>query len=541
MYNPYNIKEEIKPEEILMYLRKSRADDPLKSVEEVVSHHEQKIDEWCDRNLSGRIPPENRFREIISGGDSIADRPMFQHILQLIESSKYRAVIVKEVARLGRPDTMEIGRISKTFRYTNTLAIAVEPTRIFNLDDKFERDMFEEELKRSAHYLEYYKQIMRAGVEISVRSGNYISSRAPYAYEKITVVVDKTKCPTLRIKEDEADIVRMIFDAYVNENVGTQTIANRLNSLNIKSPRGLVWTPDSIRTIIENIHYIGKVRWNMRKGKVIVDNGEFRKTRPINSDDDFILVEGKHDAIISEELFYAAQEKRKRTHRTCANKELKNPFASLLFCSCGKAMSYRLRKYPSGEPRGEARFVCNGQVICGSGSCQTYEIEEFVADLLREKIAEFEAEVDNKNDEIISLHDKQIACLEKTLAEQDAREREMWRAQVHPNPDKHMPTNVFKDLMDELIAEREKTKQALEHAVNTRPTPIDYKKKIVTFQKALDALLDDNMSASEKNLLLKECIERIEYHREKPTKITGKGVGRQWTQPPIELDIKLKV
>ena len=233
MYNYYNIKEEIKPEEILMYLRKSRTDDPLKSVEEIVSHHEQLIDEWCDRNLSGRIPQENRYREIVSG-ESIADRPMFQKVLQLIESPKYKAVIIKEVARLGRPDTMEIGRISKTFRYTHTLVIT--PMRIFNVADNFERDMLEEELKRSAFYLEYSKQIMRAGVEISVKSGNYLPSRPPYGYEKTTVVVDKTKCPTLKIKEDDANIVRMIFNAYVTENVGTQIIANRLNSMGVKSP-----------------------------------------------------------------------------------------------------------------------------------------------------------------------------------------------------------------------------------------------------------------------------------------------------------------
>ena len=538
MYNPYNIKEDIKPEEILMYLRKSRADDPLKSIEEVVSHHEQLIDEWCARNLSGLIPQENRYREVVSG-ESIADRPMFQKVLQLIESTKYKAVIIKEVARLGRPDTMEIGRISKTFRYTNTLVIT--PMRIFNLADNFERDMLEEELKRSAFYLEYSKQIMRAGVEISVKSGNYIGSVPPYGYEKITVVVDKTKCPTLKIKEDEADIVRMIFNAYVNENVGTQTISNRLNALNIKAPRGGMWTPDCIRTILENIHYIGLVRWNQRKGKYIVDNGEFRKIRPLNTDDDVITAKGKHDPIISDELFNAAQEKRKRTHRTATNRELKNPFASILFCSCGRGMSYRLRKYPSGEPRGEARYVCNGQIFCGSGSCQTQEIIDFVTDLLKEKIAEFKVEVNNKDDELLTLHDKQIAKLEKALLDIDAREKAMWKKQAHPDPDEHMPSNVFKELMNDLLAEREETKQALEHAHKTRPTPIDYEKKIVTFQKALDALLDDDIPATEKNALLKECIERINYHRDKPEKLTGKGIGNNWSQPPISLEIKLKV
>lgn len=539
MYNNYNIREELKPEEIIMYLRKSRADGTLFTVEEVVSEHEKRLDEWCDRNLSGRIPHENRFKEIVSGGENIDDRPLFQHVLKLIESPKYKAVIVKDVARLGRPDTMEIGRISKTFRFTNTLVIT--PEKIFNIADNFERDMFENELKRSQYYLDYTKGILRIGRDNSAKSGNFIGKTPPYGYNKTSVIVDKKKCPTLEINEEQANIVRMIFDSYVKENIGTQVIANRLNEMNLKSPRGKIWTPDAIRTILENVHYIGKIRWNARKGMVIVDNGEFRKTRPLNKGDDFIIVEGKHEPIISEELFNAAQAKRGRTHRATANKELKNPFASLIFCKCGKAMSHRLRKYPSGKNRGEARLVCNGQILCGTGSCTMSEIEDFVADLLKQKIAEFEVAVNNTEDESIKLHDKLIAQLEKTKYDIDAREMEMWKSQVDPDPEKRIPPDIFKKLRADLLVEREENKQALEQAYNSRPTPIDYEQKRITFQNALDALLDDNKSAAEKNQLLKACIDRIEYHRDKPEKVTGKGVGHQWTQPPIELEVKLHV
>ena len=541
MYNPYNALNDIKPDEIIMYLRKSRADDPLKSVEEIVANHEKSIDEWCLKNLSGLIPSENRYKEIISGGDSIADRPMFQKVLQLIESPKYKAVIVKEVSRLGRPDTMEIGRISKTFRFTETFAIAIEPMRVFNLADKFERDMFEEELKRSAYYLDYSKQIMQAGIQISVKSGNYVASIPPYGYERTTIIIDKNKCPTLKIKEDEADVVRMIFDMYVNQNMGTQLVAKRLNDLNIKTQKNRKWTPDSIRTVIENIHYIGKIRWNKRKGKIVVENGEFRKVRPKNSDD-CVVVEGKHEAIISEELFYAAQEKRKKAHRTPVNKELKNPFASLMYCTCGRAVTYRIFRDKTKKTATEPFYLCSAQgLLCNSGSCHASEVVDFVADVLRKKIKEFKIEANNKNDELLSLHDKQIAKLEKTLSDLDAREESMWLSQVDPDVNNRMPSNIFKKLMNDLNTEREETKQALEHAQKTRPTPIDYQKKIVTFQNALDALLDDNVSAEKKNFLLKKCIDRIEYHRDKPEHKTGKGNGRGWIKAPIFLDIKLKV
>ncbi len=537
MYNYNNITDEIKPEEMLMYLRKSRADDPLESVEETLSNHEAMLDEWCERTLPYPIPKENRIKEVVSG-ESISDRLGFQRVLKMVESDNIKAVMVKEISRLGRPDKQEIGYISKVFRFTNIRVIT--PTRTFNIADEFERKMFEQELEQGNFYLEYNKRILKAGRDLASKKGAFLSL-APYGYDKIRIDDGKKKVSTLAINEEQAGIVKMIFDWYVNENIGTQTISNRLNALKIKPPKINIWKPEAIRDIIENPIYIGMVRWNTRKGIWIVEDGEFKKTRPVNKGEDRILTKGLHEPIITEELFNLAQEKRGRTHRTCANKELKNPFASMLFCSCGKAMTHRLKKYPSGENRGEARLVCNAQIICGSGSCKLSEVVDFVADMLKTKIAEFEVEADNKNDELISLHDKQIAKLEKKLSDLDAREVAMWKSQVDPDINNRMPTNIFTKLMNELKEDREKTTKALEHALKTRPTPVDYKKKIITFQKALDALLDDNVSASEKNLLLKECIERIDYHRDKPEKVRGKGAGRQWTEPPISLNVKLNI
>ena len=534
----HNYINELQPEEILIYLRKSRADDPTLTVEEVLQKHESLLDEYCVKNLSSLIPAENRFKEVVSG-ESIADRPEFQKVLNLVESPAIKAVLVVEVSRLGRPDMEEIGRLSKIFRYTNTLVIT--PMMTFNLTNEYERDMFERELKRGNEYLEYTKKLLSRGREISVKSGNYVVSRALYGYDKTYVMDGKRKCPTLAINEEQANVVRMIFEWYVYENVGTQNISNRLNDLKIKPPKIALWTPDAIRTIIENPHYLGMVSWNERKSKYVVESGEFRKTRPKTPEDEYILCKGKHEAIISDELFYAAQEKRKRTHRTCGNKELRNPFASMLFCECGKAMSYRHSTRGNLKYRREPRLVCNGQHHCGNGSCSVSEMTNFVAKLLGQKIAEFEIEVNNCNDETNAFHEKLVKSLEKKLTDFDAREISMWESQVNADKEHRMPTHVFQALTAKLQKEREDTEASLKKAREAMAAPINYEKQIVTFKKALDALLDDEVSVTEKNHLLKACIERINYHREAPQRVLGKGSGRQWTTPPIELDVKLNI
>lgn len=534
MYN--NPIENIKPEEILIYLRKSRADDPLLSVEEVLSKHETILDEWVEKNLSAPIPQENRFKEVVSG-ESIADRPEFQKVLQRIESSSVKAVLVVEVSRLGRPDMEEIGKLSKIFRYTNTLVIT--PMMTFDITNEYERDMFERELKRGNEYLEYTKKLLSRGREQSVKSGNYVCSRPPYGYDKVTIIDGKRKCPTLAINEEQANIVRMIFDSYVNENVGTQNISNRLNELQIKPPRGSLWTPDAIRTILENPVYIGMIRWNERKAVVVLENGEFRKTRPKTTNGEYILCKGRHEAIISDELFQAAQEKRGRTHRTCDNKELRNPLASILYCECGRAMSYRHSTRGAGKYRKEPRLVCNGQKYCGNGSATVDEMMEFVVDILKQKIAEFEVLLENNNDSLDAFHEKLAKSLEKKLADISTKELSLWESQL--DTETKMPPHVFRAITEKLVKEREETETALTKAREAISTPVNYERKRITFQKALYALLDENKSAAEKNHLLKACISRIVYHREKPQRVLGKGNRGVWEGAPIELDVKLMV
>ena len=533
MYN-YNFREQLKPEEVLIYLRKSRADDPMLSVEEVLSNHEAILDEWVEKNLSAPIPIENRFKEIVSGGDSIVDRPEFQKVLKLIESPNYKAVLVKETSRLGRPDTEEIGKISKIFRYTNTLVIT--PSRTYDLTDKGERDMFENELKMGQYYLEYSKTIMKSGIDLSVKSGNYICSKPLYGYDKITIVVDKKKCPTLAINEEQANVVRMIFDWYVNENIGTQVIADRLNEMGIKPPMIEIWRADTIRRMIENKHYIGMVKRNEKKSSVVVDNGEFRKTRLKNKGDDFILCKGKHEAIIPEELFNAAQAKRGRTHKTVANKELRNPIAGLLYCECGRAMSYRHSTRGDLKYR-EPRLVCNGQKYCDNGSCSIDEMMDFVVDLLKQKIKEYSEEVNNDSTESAKYLEKQVKNLEKKLADIDSKELALWEAQL--DSENKMPSHILKSLTDKLAKEREETEMSLTKAREAVSKPIDNEVKRVTLQNALDALLDDEISVAEKNRYLKACINRITYHREPAQKCVGKGNGRGYISAPIELDVKM--
>ncbi len=547
MYGYYDYKNLFSHDEILVYLRKSRSDDPMLTVEEVLQKHETNLNEWIEKHLEGTIPESNRFREVVSG-ETIADRPEIQKVLNLIESPKYKAILVVEIQRLSRGDLEDAGRLIKLLRYTNTVVIT--PQKLYNLQDDYDRDFFERELKRGNEYLEYTKKIMNNGKLLSVSQGNYIASQPPYGYNKTWVMDGKRKCPTLIENKEQADVVRMIFDMYVNQDMGRVNICHRLDSLGIKPPKGAHWSPPGLKDMLENIHYIGKVKWNWRKEVTVIENGEVIKTHPKSKPGEYLVYDGKHEAIIPEELFYAAKDKQGRNHRAKANTKIRNPLAGLLYCQCGRAMSYRTYK-KEGVERCEPRLLCDNQVHCKTGSCTYDEIIKIVNDILVKTISDYELTLLTNSTDAVDCHAQLIKNLEKKLKSLEAKELAQWEAQAHPDPSQRMPQGIFKQLNEKLQREKENVIQALKEANETMPEPEQIEIKIRMFKDALDALRNPDIDAQTQNRLLKACIERIEYKREAPERLKKekgekkgshfKSSGGKWSNPPINIDVKLKV
>ena len=534
----YNYAQGIKPEEVLLYLRKSQSDDPTLTVEETLEKHETMLDEWSEKNLGGLIPKENRFYEVVSG-ETIKGRPEFQKILKLIESPKYKAVLSVEVQRLSRGDLEDAGKIIKVFRYSNTYSFTLN--KCYDIRDEYDRELFERELKRGNEYLEYYKKIQANGRLLSVSQGNYLGSIAPYGYKKVSYKEGKKKCHTLEEIKEQADIVRLIFDLYVNKDMGRESICNYLDGMGVKPPKGEHWSAPAMKDMLENIHYIGKVKWNWRKTITIVEDSEIKKTRPKAKIGEYLIYEGKHNGIISEELFNAAQEKQGRNYRAKPDTKVRNPLAGILFCRCGRGMSLRFN-YNKGKQKGSPRLMCNNQKHCKSGSILYDEMIERIISVLEECIEDFEVRINNNEENSAKLHATLIKNLESRMEELKAKELSQWEAQSDPNPAKRMPQEIFQQLNEKLLKEKEEVQQALCKAYASIPEPINYEERVVTFKEALAALKDPEADAIKKNKLLRKCIEKIEYTRERPERLTGKtGQHGGWTVPEVELDIKLKV
>lgn len=517
------------PEEILYYLRKSQSDDPLLTVEETLAKHEQMLDEWMERNLPGLgpVPEGNRHREVVSG-ETIDSRPHFVQLLRRIESPKIKAVLCVEPERLSRGSLKEIGRIVELFRYSNTLIITRQYT--YDLRDDRDRELFERALMRGNEYLEYYKRIQQNGRLLSVQNGNFIGQKAPYGFKKIEIKEGKTKCHTLEPLPDKAEVVKMIFEMYA-QGIGTTTIADKLNALHIPAPEGGEWVTASIPPMLRNHHYIGMVRWNHRPTVKKIEGGEIIVSRP--RAEDFLLYDGKHPAIIDRELWDRVQDIRGKIPRNKKNVGGFNPLAGVMFCECGRVMSARTFKN-KGVERCEPRFLCSQQRKCGNASCRMSDVINKLVEVLADAVADFEIRIEKGTDNSAEVHRQAVERLEKRLRELQELEIKQWDEKTKGG----MPAHVFERLNGQTVAEITEVQEALCVARDSIPEPINLQEKVTNFRAALEALQSHETPAKERNRLVKACVDRITYSRQR---VGSNGHPRKGEETPIHLDIKLRV
>ena len=532
--------------ETLEYDRKSRLDDPLMTVEEVLEKHGRMLDEYANRHLGGSIPEKNKYKEVGSG-ESIDSRPEMLRLLKAVENPSIKAILVVDVQRLSRGDLEDAGRLIKILRYTNTYVIT--PYKIYDLRDEYDRDAFERELKKGNEYLEYFKKIQRRGTIDSVAAGNYVGSVAPFGFDRLPIKDGKKECFTLIENKEQADIVRLIFEWYCNEDIGVTAICRRLESMNIKTNSGgTKWRPSIIFAMLENVHYIGYVRWNWRKTIKVIEDQKVKETRPKAKVDEYLLYKGKHKGIISEELFQKAQEIRGRRHRAPINLSLKNPLSGILYCKCGAKMGYNTY-VTNGVEIAPPKLKCNNQVYCKSGSADFNEVFEDICATLEDCIEDFKVRIDDKRDDSIKLHKNLITNLKKKLEDLQTTEDLQWESLHHPDANQRMPQAVFNRLNEKVLKEKEAVREALCKAEESMPEPVDYKEKVLTFTDALNALRDPNISAKIKNKYLKDIVERIDYDRPPNVRITKANAARYGTttskgmkfhQEPFKISIKIK-
>lgn len=505
------------PDQLLMYFRKSRQDNPDQTIEEVLAQHKRIADDWTSRNLSAPVPDQNIYMERVSG-ETIVDRVEFQKLLRRLESNSVEAVFVIEPQRLSRGDLEDCGHIINVFRYTNTKIIT--PHRVYDLSDDGDRMILEMELKSGNQYLEYTKRIMKRGKDDAARRGCWVPSCPPYGYNAVRI--DK-KTRTLQPNPDQAPVIRKIFEMYASGS-GCESISHYLNENGIKPLKSEMWLKTTIRKILKNPVYIGKIVWNKSAiTNVIVDGKQIKKK--LKSEPE--IYNGLHEAIIEEDLFQRVQDRFGNVPHTVHGKELKNVFYKILFCGkCGKPMLMY------SNVRDRNRHVCKNQYYCHNGGLITDYLYEDVKKAIEKEISNVELTIQGDTTRYHDVWMQEVDMISSRIEKLNEKETKIWSDRYEAA--EPMPEHVFRSLTAKLNDERNALRETYKNLLDNEPEDKNYEAIRTNLIEVLTCMNGD-YSIEQKNKMMRSCIEKITVTRD-----YVKDSNNSYKNIPYEIHIKFK-
>ena len=482
-------------DEWLMYLRKSRQDDPNETVEEVLAKHEIRLQEFAASRLGGRIAEHNILREVVSG-ESLSDRPMMLELLRRAESSTIKGVLVVDAQRLGRPDLMDAGTIIAKLRFSHTVVLT--PVMTFDLEKQHERRYFQDELMRGRDYLDYIKATLLAGRESAAKRGVFLGTKPPYGYRKVKVGKDHTLEPV----EDEAQVVRLIFDWYTS-GLRPGVITRKLNDMAIPAPLADMWKKPSVRAILRNPHYAGYIAWNQKKFTQVLVDGEIVKKRLSQAKEDMIISEGLHPAIIDRDVWERSQAIIDNNPKNRFDAPVRNPLAGLLRCSsCGCAMVVHPYKHAVD------RYECRANPRCFK-SVKITDLDGVLLNALEySELPELKRKLESGEGNAHNIQQSRLARLEKQLQEY----RDMEDTQYELLESRQYTPEVFAKRNAALHKKMDECEASIRQVKENMPKSIDYAERIASLEKAIEAFRDPDLTdPAEVNTIMRRIISSIEF------------------------------
>lgn len=480
-----------------IYLRKSRKDlDSERSGVDTLARHEQMLTTYADSN---GLKIGHLYREIVSG-DTIASRPEMQQLLQDVESGMWKGVLVMEVERLARGDTIDQGIIAQTFKFSDTLIVT--PLKTYDPNNEYDEEFFEYGLFQSRREYKAITRRQQNGVKAAINEGKWPYNKAPYGYERYKL--EDQKGWSLRIIPEKAKIIQQIFKWYEIDHIGYNAIADRLNQMHVPAPVEH-WSGSTIKDILTNVVYTGKVKRGERAISKKTLNGTLNVSRPRNRD--YTITDGLHDAIIDENTFNKVQEifNSHPSKPVAGALEIRNPLAGLVYCKiCGHKMIRR------------PQDRCRTMIICPTKGCtniSSYEsvLESAAIESLRMYLESLLIEDEQQHPEAgtIGIYQDTLTGIDAELATLESQ------------------LNKAYDLVEqgvytpELFMQRSQTIQKKMEEQNQKKEDIlrqiEKEKRILNKRNILipkiENILDvyDTLNAAEKNALLTDVIESIDY------------------------------
>ena len=486
-----------------LYLRKSRADAEAEAqgAGETLRRHETTLLALAKR-LDLTITAV--YKELVSG-ETIASRPVMQQLLDEVEHGLWQGVLVMEITRLARGETIDQGIVAQAFKYSNTQIIT--PDKIYNPANEFDEEYFEFGLFMSRREYKMINQRQQRGRLASVKEGKYLGNKPPYGYKRQKL--PRQKGWTLEPNEN-ANIVKMIFDMFTIQRIGCTKIANQLNSLTCPTISGKPWANSTIRGILTNPIYAGWIRWGNRAQTKTASNGKINKSRPRANADNIVLAKGLHPAIITQEQFDLAQKlfAENRTPRGPQSRGLKNPLVGLITCAnCGRKMFKRPNKNSA------------DMLICTTSGCPIVgdnleHVEQVLLESVQSWLEKYQLEnllPDNIDTDTQNV-ENQLTQINKELNKLNHQKQ-----RIHEFLEQDIYTvEVFLERSKELATKQQQLENKaseLQAEINDKNKLQQSQQEIIPNMQAMLAAYPQATDAETKNKLLKSVLDKVIYKK----------------------------
>lgn len=479
--------------------------------------------EFQDFMIAGEYSDEGK------SGKNIEGRPEFQTMLNDISEGKDNVeyVLVFKLSRFGRNAADVLNSLQLMQDYGVNL-ICVED----GIDSSKDSGKLMISVLSAVAEIERENILVQTmeGRKQKAREGKWNGGFAPYGYELID--------GELKIAEDEAEIIRIIYDKFIHTTMGAGTVAKYLNRqgyIKKKRQNGTLdaFTAHFVKLVLDNPIYCGKIAFGRRKTEKIQGS---RNEYHVVKQEEYPIYDGIHDAIISEEDWLLAQDKRKKTgikNEKIYSTEHQHLLTGIIKCPiCGAGLYgsvNRKRKKDGSFYRDYWYYACKHRLEYDGHKCtfkkqiHQEKINETVVEVIRNivKNSKFDSAIKEKLDASVDLskYEKEEAYL-MTRIRQLTAAKERLGSQIDrlDCSDRHYEQkytdmqNRINSLYDE-IAEATENLETVQTQIKAIKEQKISQKRIFEFLELFDIIYNE-FTEFEKKEFLHSFIKKIEIYPE---------------------------
>ena len=326
--------------------------------------------------------------EGISGG-STKKRDNFNRMIRDAKAGMFDFIITKEISRFSRSTLDSIRYTQELLDYNVGVFFQNDNINTLDTDSEFRlvimAGVAQDEIRKLSERLKF-------GFRQAIKNGHVLGNDKLYGY-------DKKDC-VLTVNEEEAEIIRIIFDLYGNQRLGTRTISKRLMELGYTSREGNAFNTLTIRHILENPKYKG---WYCGNKSQSVD---YRAKRNVLLDESEWVTypDPSIPAIVSEELWnranalYKRRREEMKSHSSGISFHNRYPYSAKIYCEeHGTTFHRQVIQTKKGQ---QEVWQCkvyrsHGRAACSAPQIRSSDLDFILSDIFKELIRDKQKIIDS--------------------------------------------------------------------------------------------------------------------------------------------------